>query len=427
MIRRSKETPHSIRHYLKPDTDVLEEAHTVQASLPVDLSILHVKAHQDDTNVPLSDLPLSAQLNIQADCATLAAYNLSTSSEPTPTIPLTGASITFGGKRITSNLASTLTLCLLYPHYGKRYCNKYGWHSDVFHSIAWESSERKYKRLSYCRRLASFKLQQGLWPTNYTILRRRKDAPSLLCSRCATEVETHDHVLCCSAAQSHRLAQWSFVTTTLREASSTPKALLNALEHGICSWQEGEDIISWPFPYPSDHVGTAIHATFQAQALIGWNHALRGHLATHWGTAMATYRHLCFNDTHFQASNWLCIIIWALHSYTYSQWTERNSTMHGATSQDNYVLQRQSLQHDVTAAYHNQASVPSSTQGHLFDLSLLLRLDQNNSDLQQWLQSYRLNQLLVKNQLRQECRSLGSIRRFLISRAEGRRPSTPPD
>ncbi len=70
VIRRSEEKPHSIWHYLKPDTYVLEEARTIQASLPVNLSILHVKAHQDDANVPLSDLPLSSQLNIQADHAT---------------------------------------------------------------------------------------------------------------------------------------------------------------------------------------------------------------------------------------------------------------------------------------------------------------------------------------------------------------------
>ena len=109
-------------------------------------------------------------------------------------------------------------------------------------NIDWDSSEREYQRLSPGQRLASFKLQNGMWPTN-KILHQRKQIPSPLCSRCNLYPETHNHVLCRELAQPIRLQQWNTVTTVIKTTLNTPTSLYEALEFGIRSWQEGESNI----------------------------------------------------------------------------------------------------------------------------------------------------------------------------------------
>ena len=46
------------------------------------------------------------------------------------------------------------------------FLNKFDWDALTFGNIDWDSSEREYQRLFSGQRLASFKLQNGLWPTN---------------------------------------------------------------------------------------------------------------------------------------------------------------------------------------------------------------------------------------------------------------------
>ncbi len=155
LVQHTKHKSSSIHYYLQPDSDLHEEALS---------TIQHVKAHQD-CNRPFSSLPLSAQLNIQVNNAANTAYTDDSPTCHTPLLPCTLAAISLGGKRVTAELSSVINLHYYTPILESRYCTKNGWTTAIFHSIDWESSEREYKCLSYGRRLASFKIQQGLWPT----------------------------------------------------------------------------------------------------------------------------------------------------------------------------------------------------------------------------------------------------------------------
>ena len=168
--------------------------------------------------------------------------------------------------------------------------HKFGWDNITFSNIDWDSSEREYFCLSPCRHLASFKHQNGLWPTNKT-LHQGKQALSPLCSWCNLHPETHNHILCYKQAQSIRLQQWLLVSSVLRTTLNTPLPIHNALEFGNRSWQEGELDIQWPFPFPSslDPIDESIYLAFHQQTKISWPHTLQGHLSSHWDLAMTTY------------------------------------------------------------------------------------------------------------------------------------------
>ena len=109
--------------------------------------------------------------------------------------------------------------------------HKFGWDNITFSNIDWGTSEKEYSCFSPGHCLASFKLQNGLWPTNKT-LDQCKLAPFPLCSWHNLHPETHNHVLCCEQAQPIRLQQWLLVSSVLRTTLNTSLQIHDALKLG---------------------------------------------------------------------------------------------------------------------------------------------------------------------------------------------------
>ena len=248
----------------------MHAAYNTRLSLPAIITVLHVRGHQDNTTSDLTSLPLSAHLNIVADSGTHQAYKTCPHFQQTPSLPSSQAALVLNGSRVTSKMTTHASLAYYWPIMADYFHHKSGWDNITFSNIDWDSSEKEYCRLSPGRRLASFKLQNGLWPTNKT-LHQRKQAPSPLCSRCNLHPETHNHVLCCEQAQPIRLQQWLLVSSVLKTTLNTPLPIHDALKFGIRSWQEGEQDIQWPFPFPSssDPIDEAIYLAFHQQTAIG--------------------------------------------------------------------------------------------------------------------------------------------------------------
>ena len=74
-------------------------------------------------------------------------------------------------------MTTLASLAYYTPNMQVYFLNKFGWDTLTFSNIDWDSLEREYQCLSpgYC--LASFKLQNCLWPTNKT-LHQHKQMPS---------------------------------------------------------------------------------------------------------------------------------------------------------------------------------------------------------------------------------------------------------
>ena len=246
VVRCSQDTPFSIQQCLQPTWDIMYKALKVRATLPATVIVLRVQSHQDETSSDPNSLSLPAHLNIFADSRTHQAYKDCPHSHQTPLLPFTQAVLVLNGWKVTSKMTTLASLAYYKPIMQDYFLNKFGWDTPTFSNIDWDSSERVHQHLSPGRRLASFKLQNGLWPTN-KILHQYKKIPSPLSSHCTLYPETHNHVLSCEQAQLTQLQQWNLVTSVLKANLNTPTSLYEALEFGIRSWQEGESDIHWSF------------------------------------------------------------------------------------------------------------------------------------------------------------------------------------
>ena len=233
-MQRSSNTPFSIQQCLLPDWDIFNEATQVRHSIPGVIKVQHVKSHQDhDTNTP-ETLPLPARLNLLADVGNHQAYTNYSVFRQTPFLHSTPVALVINSCLITSNYLSSALLACHTPIMSKYFKEKHCWSEETFLSIDWLALDREYKCLPTGCRLASFKLQNGLWPM-YSVLHQCKPVQSLTCPRCCLDPETHIHVLCCPQAQTIRFQQWCTVATTLKTTLKTPSSIYSTLEHGIRS------------------------------------------------------------------------------------------------------------------------------------------------------------------------------------------------
>ena len=234
VVQRSSDTPFSIQQCLLPDWDIFNEATKVRHSIPGVIKVQHVKSHQDNnTNTPWIP-PLPARLNILADAGTHQAYTGCLNFCQTPFLPSTPVALVINCCLIRSYHLSSALLAYYTPIMSKYFKEKHCWSGKTFHSIDWQASNKEYKQLPTGRQLASFKLQNGLWPT-YSVLHQRKPTRSPTFPRCCLCHETHKLVICFSQAQTTWLQQCCIVETAFKSALKTPSPIYGALVYGIKS------------------------------------------------------------------------------------------------------------------------------------------------------------------------------------------------
>ena len=119
--------------------------------------------------------------------------------------------------------------------------------------------------------------------------------------------------------------------------------------------------------------------------------------------------------------------IQSLREYTYSQWKERHSHLHGVDHVTSQALQRLTIQKQITEAYSNVSSIPGNEQTFTFSLSIMERFLQPTANLNAWLLQYQTGQHRLSNILKQEKRNCSTITKFLFAQTAGQHPAKPPD
>ena len=167
-----------------------------------------------------------------------------------------------------------------------------------------------------------------------------------------------------------RLQQWILVSSVVRIILFMLVSIYDAIEFGVQPWQEGVKGLQWPNPIPSrsDPIDKTISLAFYHHNTVGWPHDLHGHLASHWGLAMATFLHHWHPHQLFQSVSWTSAIVWSLWEYTYSQWKECNSHIHGVNLKASRTIDQQSMQEQITTGYHNLSSIPNDKQSSTFSI-----------------------------------------------------------
>ena len=141
---------------------------------------------------------------------------------------------------------------------------------------------------------------------------------------------------------------------------------------------------------------------------------------------MSTYMQYRAPNNTFQPTQWTRTLIQTLRKYTYSQWTDRNDAVHGATLKASKATHKLSLKTQIKEAYNNNSTIPVDKWSITFGIPLTLQLEQTTATMEAWLLQYQAAQKRLANILTQERREQGTIIWFPISCTRGFCPDKPP-
>jgi hypothetical protein len=232
---------------LAPDWDIVEEIVSTLKLIPVTPSFTHVKGHQDD-HVAYADLPLDAQLNVEAD-ALAGEFQTKFPSEhlQAPLLPSTGVHLMIGQSTVTGHYPSRIREAAASPEligYLRRrnHWTKHDWDTidlRVYHQLIARNSHRHVNVVKLIHdKLPTATIHQF---TDATIHSR--------CLLCHDEIESFSHFIRCFHPT--RKAWRADLLKAIRsycENSTTRLVLLQISTQGLQHWFQRCDPREKQFP-----------------------------------------------------------------------------------------------------------------------------------------------------------------------------------
>jgi hypothetical protein len=334
LVRRiNKHLAHQItisEHYA-PDIDValqiLKELEALTA-LGFDVLIKHVIGHQDK-KIPYCDLPRPAQLNVLADEQATEMLQYHTGHEEYCELPANKASLAVSHDLITSHHSQTLRAAYLSQDLRALMTQKFCWHNNIPDKINWRGHGQAIRALGHNDRMRIQKAIHSLLPTNHQLNRHHPHIEDR-CATCTIGPETDDHILQCSHPLRTTIKdEWLIELSTFLREEHTPRAVHDSILPGIQNWLDKK-------PTPSLQTlvtdpSQALQRAFSTQSTIGWNHFIRGRLASNW-TALIRHQLSLKNidSKHMTAASWNKKVIGINYQYILKLWTCRNKREHGS-------------------------------------------------------------------------------------------------
>ena len=282
-LRRLRTYPIAIhRAVLDSDWDVLQALHAKLQAFPTYPSINHVTSHQDN-HKPVDQLPLPAQLNVEAD--TMATAGLQ-AAQPTPHVtfdPTCQASLVVRGATCTGDIKPAIRashhLQPLLTYYNQRF----EWSQQTSETIDWQIFQVPFRRQcnkhhhfthKFCMR--KLPLGQRLHTLDPTYDPR--------CPTCHAPTETDDHFLQCPHDSRKKYRQSLLSNLSHQVFPFMAPTLADIAREGITraiSPRQHPPIPPDQFP---DH-----QQLLTEQHSIGWDNFLRGKLSKEWMRIQTAY------------------------------------------------------------------------------------------------------------------------------------------
>lgn len=354
--------------------DVIAQLRLLQSHLQLNVSLYHVKGHQDKTT-PISQLPIPAQANCAADQLAGRICPCCPSSPRMHLLPAAACQVHIRNRTITHHLASAF----------RRDAYQSALRLHILRSRAWDATECIDWNVfgSLCTRhphLLNFytKLVHRLLPVG-RILHRRSAIHSPNCPACG-HPEDHDHWIVCD--HDTRTHEKRVLLSTLRRfltsANSDP-ILCDLLLEGVNS-----ALLQLPFPchrFP-DRYQTLI----RQQSSLGWTNFLRGFVTTQWSTLHLQYlQHHSIDPT--KTPSLVLNAVSLLWSSLHRLWKFRNAQRHSKDlCQHQMEIARQAQLH-LSNLYRLRHQVMPIDRA-LFRSSLDAHLQESLSNIQAWLHNH---------------------------------------
>jgi hypothetical protein len=177
-----------------PEWEVLIEIQTSLQRLQGGVILEYIQGHQDK-KLPYLQLPLMAQLNVDADA--LASMFNRNYPEPRPLAilsPNTRVHLLLGEGTVTSRHTEAIILAATGPPLLQYLCKKYGWTSLDAEVIDWQSHESVFKKLKK-RRSHLVKFVHNIMPTNSRL--NKFEGGNRRCPSCSATCEDQVHIIRC--------------------------------------------------------------------------------------------------------------------------------------------------------------------------------------------------------------------------------------
>ena len=367
---------HSPTEATMSESDALLQIESLMSSLPLSVSLLHVKSHQDD-DVNLEDLPLPAQANVRADALASTALASCSSLSSCPLFPAAVCRVNIASHTITHHLASTICFFRFDRPLLSHVITSQGWSSPTAQAIDWPIFGRLCSARS-SRLHFAIKFAHRILPTG-AVLHRRNPRESPTCPVCS-EHETNVHFLCCQHVSrvSFHVKMLSCIRDLCRQHLVDP-ILTDILHTGVSSVLTST---SPTFPtLPPPYV-----VLCESQAAIGWVNLLRGFVSVEWSRLEhAHYHRIGRSDLCSTLS--LLVVLKKLSGHIHDLWKFRCDQRHGRDRDDHESERsRQTIQR-ITELYSLRSSVLPDDR-RIFYPTLAQHLTKPQSLLRAWLTNH---------------------------------------
>ena len=322
LIRRLKVHKHYDDPYpnetLKSEFDVTEQIYKTTSIYGIDATYSWVRGHQDKHTAYI-DLPLEAQLNVDAD--KFAGDFQMTKGKFRPLVfllPSCDAMLSIRGISITSNYRKQLIRAYVEPEYIQYLQYRFGWPNETIEIIAWKCLSLAIQRID--RDVLVTKVCNDLLPTAETLYKMKYQFHDT-CVLCNNQ-ESRDHIIRCTSPS--RIEWRKKYIGALRKRLNkleTSFSLRETISSAVAEWLEtGQvDISKYPLKY-----ATAI----LSQESIGWRHFFAGKLSQEWTKHHdnSTYRTIGKKRDGYV---WGAAIVEVTLRHFIQLWELRNEEVHG--------------------------------------------------------------------------------------------------
>ena len=335
---------------LKPDWDVVRSIADTLLLFPAP-KITHVKGHQDKT-VPYADLPLRAQLNVDADHLA-GEFHATFSPTPERVTRLGSNPVQFHlpSGTITSKVKQVVRKAATTPPLQDYICESTLWSPQTFDAVDWLPHGQALKRC-YTKKSFLVKFLHNLLPTGKRVHRYAVT----YCHRCPTchaPQEDRSHLLQCPHPSRIAWINDLFVALRARCASlRTREVLLDLLITGIDCW-----INDTAFPYhrfPS----ASVQPLLAQQDSIGWDQLLLGRFGLHWRFLQDDHLRSFHNTPSFlSGSSWVLAVTQIIWDHIILVWDRRNADRHGSDAATRLDARRDQALRETSALYDRRHDI----------------------------------------------------------------------
>ena len=377
--RRMYETP---AQKLYPEQDVIDEISKTLHALPIKINFKWVKSHQD-TTARYESLPLSAQLNCDADKEADHARQTNR-HHPTTVTPLshTPCQLIIKGHSVTRKIKRQVHVAAQAPPLQQYVIRKFNWSVETYNMVDWElfkSILPKYRE----QWPTLVKHIHDISPTGNIAHRNNPQLPHD-CPACSSPQEDNAHVIQCRHNSRQEWRGHTIHKVCHHLLQESDPVLIDILHDGLLRYHNNLPLL------PTTNYPERCHALINAQNKIGWDQLYKGRWSHEWRRVQNHYHtQQAPGKKTMPGQQWTLSFARLLIDQWMKLWHIRNEQRHGKDEAQRKEVRRQLLTEALHELYTYKDKV-CPVDRHIFYPTVADHLQDRQSlaMIEDWIHTY---------------------------------------